>query len=159
MSGLSTSKLADLVTYVLSVAFAAGCVAFAGYKVIKLQGMENPPVNLGLNFPPPKRKIITDQGVEVDPITTRTVMPDPRAGDAPVRPAQPYVDEAPVESYALLTVIDGVAFVELTTLRGKEIVPVAQGGRLPGAGAVDRIERIGGAWVLTAGEVSIVSAQ
>ena len=54
-------RFTDTLTYVLSVALAAGVIAFASYKVIKLNGMENPPANLGLNFPAPKRKIIIDE--------------------------------------------------------------------------------------------------
>eukprot|EP01030_Chromulinospumella_sphaerica_P032577 gene32577-33349_t len=47
-----TQKFTDILTYVLSFALAAGVSAFAAIKVIELDGMENPPANLGLNFPP-----------------------------------------------------------------------------------------------------------
>ena len=69
-------KLTDALTYVLSVALAAAVIAFAAYKVIKLNGMEDPPANMGLNFPPPKRKIIIDQTPsDADPIITQTITP------------------------------------------------------------------------------------
>lgn len=159
MPGAPMTKLSDILTYVLSVALAVGSVAFASYKVIALNRMENPPVNLGLNFPPPKRKIITDEGAAADPLITQTITSGDGNAASVVRPVQPYSSEAPVESYRLLTVIDGVAFVELKTFRGKEIVPVSQGARLPGAGPVSRIERAGRSWVLTAGEVRLVGGQ
>ena len=44
-------KFTDILTYALSFALAAGVIAFAAYKVVALNGMENPPANLGLNFP------------------------------------------------------------------------------------------------------------
>ena len=53
-------KFTDIITYVLSLSLAAGVIAFAAYKVVVLNGMENPPANLGLNFPAPKRKVIMD---------------------------------------------------------------------------------------------------
>ena len=53
-------RFTDIITYVLSLTLAAGVVAFAAYKVVALNGMENPPANLGLNFPAPKRKVIMD---------------------------------------------------------------------------------------------------
>lgn len=156
MPGNPATKPSDILTYVLAIALAAGCLAFAGYKVFKLGAMENPPVDIGLNFPPPKRKLITDASVLVDPVTTQSV--DAAASAPPPgSPVQPYTKEAPVESYRLLTVIDGVAFVELKTFRGTDIVPVSEGARLPGAGRVISIVRHDGRWQLTAGDVSIVS--
>ncbi len=159
MPGTPLTKLTDVLTYMLSIAFAAGCVAFASYKVIKLNGMENPPANMGLNFPPPKRKIITDEETATDSLITQTISPDETRSSSTARPVQPFSTEAPVESYRLLTVIDGVAFVEIKTFRGKEIVPVSQGARLPGAGPVSRLEQVGRSWVLTAGDVKLVSGQ
>jgi hypothetical protein len=150
-------KLTDLLTTALAVGLAAVCVAFAGYKVVKLRNMENPPADMGLNFPPPKRKIITDDSVRVDPMITGSIGVDAavleRSG--PIR--QPYTDEAPIRDYRLLTVIEGVAFVEVQTLRGKAILPLAAGTRLPGAGVVDWVERRDGRWQLKAGDVLLVA--
>lgn len=150
------SKIGDALSYAMAVALAAGCIAFAGYKVVRLRMMENPPADLGLNFPPPKRKLITDDSIRVDPMKTQSISTGGEAlsGD---RLLQPYTDEAPVESYKLMTVIDGVAFVELKTFRGKEIRPVALGARLAGAGTVTRIDRSRGRWTLQAGDVRLVS--
>lgn len=153
-------KAGDVVTYMLAVALAAGSIGFAGYKVIKLRGMEDPPADLGLNFPPPKRKIIIDPGVDIDNLATNSISPAPADG----RPAaagqvrQPYSSEfTPVEGYKLLTVIDGVAFVELKTFRGKEIVPVTMGAKLRGAGKVDVLAKEGGRWTLVAGDLRLVA--
>ena len=152
-----SSKFADLLTYALAICLAAGCFAFASYKVIMLRGMDDPPPDLGLNFPPPKRKLITDDSILVDPLTTQSVQPVPRDAAPPSRALQPYTSEVPVESYKLLAVIDGVAFVEMKTFRGKDIVPLTAGSRLPGAGRVESIERRNGRWLLVAGDVRIVS--
>ena len=65
-------KFTDIITYVLSLSLAAGVIAFAAYKVVVLNGMENPPANLGLNFPAPKRKVIMDAS-SADPLTTQTL--------------------------------------------------------------------------------------
>ena len=63
MAGSKLSKLTDILTYVLAVGLAAGCLAFAGHKVLILRAMENPPPDMGLNFPPAKRKVITDDTI------------------------------------------------------------------------------------------------
>jgi hypothetical protein len=152
-----SSSAGDVVTYMLAVALAAGSIGFAGYKVIKLRNMEDPPADLGLNFPPPKRKIITDPGIDLDNLKTNTITPAD-GGIAPSQLRQPYSSSlTPVESYKLLTVIDGVAFVELKTFRGKEIVPVTQGATLRGAGKVDVIAKEGGRWTLVTSDMRLVA--
>lgn len=157
MPGIPPPKHSDIFAYAFAVGLAMGCLGFASYKVVTLRAMENPPADLGLNFPAPKRKMITDDSVLVDPATTNSVTPI--AGDAspPPRPLQPYTAEVPVESYKLLAVIDGVAFVEVKTFRGTDIVPVAEGARLPGAGRVQLLTRNGGRWMLIAGHVKLES--
>jgi hypothetical protein len=156
MAGIMTTKSSDVLSYVLAVGLAAACITFAGYKVFKLRTMENIPADLGLNFPPPKRKMITDDGIEVDPLATQSITPvDGPASAGPIR--QPYVNELPALSYRLITVVNGVAFIEIQTIRGKEILPAAAGARLRGAGTVRWIERRGGRWVVEAGDLTLVS--
>jgi hypothetical protein len=149
-------KFTDALTYVLSVALAAAVVAFAAYKVIKLNGMEDPPANMGLNFPPPKRKIIIDQlAADADPIITRTVTP---ALTTPQRTSAPDGRRAfwgPVRSYELLAVVDGVAFVEIDLARGKTLVPVSVGSVLPGGLLIESIVERNGRWVLVAGPLRL----
>ena len=159
MPATMTPKVTDALAYALTVGLAAGCIAFAGYKVLKLRSMENPPADMGLNFPPPKRKMTTDDAVEVDPLTTQSTAPAAIAPTVKLQVVQPYVAEAPIQDYRLLTVIDGIAFVEVLTLRGKEIRPISVGSRLPGAGPVERIERINGRWTLIAGDVKLVAGR
>ena len=158
MAGINLSKATDLLTYILAVGLAASCIAFAGYKVVILQAMENPPPDMGLNFPAPKRKVITDDTIQVDSLITGStgVSGDAQARQ-PGRVLQPYTAEPPIQDYRLLTVIDGVAFVELRTLRGKDILPLIAGARLPGAGQVERVERVEGRWTLTAGDVTLLA--
>lgn len=158
MAGSKLSKLTDILTYVLAVGLAAGCLAFAGHKVLILRAMENPPPDMGLNFPPAKRKVITDDTIEVDSLITGSTG---ASGNAAARQRgrilQPYAAEPPIQDYRLLTVIDGVAFVEVRTLRGKDIIPLAAGARLPGAGQVEWVERTGGRWTLKAGDVRLMA--
>lgn len=151
----NSTKVTDALTYFFAVCLAATCIAFAGYKVLKLRGMENPPADMGLNFPPPKRKMITDDAILVDPLTTGTTAVNPDAPKKPGRILQPYTAEAPIQDYRLLTVIDGVGFVEVLTLQGKQIMPIATGAKLPGAGRVDSIGIVDGRWTLVAGDVTL----
>ena len=157
MAATMTSRMTDALTYVLAVCLAATCIGFAGYKVIKLRSRENPPADMGLNFPPPKRDMITDDTVLVDPMITQSTTPAAPLPGSARRILQPYVAGAPIQDYRLLTVIDGLAFVEVLTLKGREIRPISVGSRLPGAGRVERIERVGGRWTLIAGDVKLVA--
>ena len=144
-------KFTDVLTYVLSVALAAGVITFAAYKVIQLNGMENPPANMGLNFPPLKRRVIIEEPPDADPITTQSL------GDgvsARVRPA-PAGGGGAIPSYQLLTVVDGVAFLEVGMMSGKVLLPVTVGATLPGGYRVDSIEKHNGHWLLVAGSLSI----
>lgn len=149
-------KFTDIITYVLSLALAAGVIAFAAYKVVALNGMENQPANLGLNFPAPKRKVITDGAPPGDTLTTQSLGPAPQAQAG--GPA-----EGGVYAYELLTVIDGVAFVAVDGDQQKTLVPVTIGSRLPGGLTVSAIRRREGRWWLAAGnltlEQSLVPAQ
>lgn len=153
---MNKSRFTDLLTQVLSLGLAAACLILAGYKVISLRNMENPPADMGLNFPEPKRKVITDEPVLVDPMPTNSTA-EPESDAEPPRVLQPYRAEAPIQDYRLLTVIDGVAFVEVLTLKGKQVMPIAIGSRLPGAGPVMRIDKRNGRWELVAGEVTLLS--
>ena len=120
---------------------------------MKLNGMENPPADMGLNFPPPKRKIITDEPVLVDSLTTGSF--DPSVDNNASRPLQPYAADAPIQDYRLLKVMNGLAYVEIETLRGKDIKLLSEGSFLPGAGTVQQIFRLNGQWTLIAGDVTL----
>lgn len=139
-------KFTDILTYALSLALAAAVIAFAGYKVVQLNGMENPPANLGLNFPAAKRKVIM-QGLG-DPLTTQSLRSTTRAGSPEDGPGAPY-------AYQLLTVVDGVAFVAVDRGAQKTLVPVTIGSTLPGGLTVSAIRRRGGHWWLAAGTLSL----
>jgi hypothetical protein len=130
------------------------CIYFAVYMVIRLQNLDDPPADMGLNFPAKKERRSDAQAVLVDPLITGSIEP---AGDGqPVRSIrQPYTRDQPVLNYQLLTVIDGIAFVELTRIKGKEVWPVREGSILPGAGRVDVIEKVGDRWRLATATVKI----
>jgi hypothetical protein len=140
----------------LSLALAATVFAFAAYKVIKLNGLEDPPANLGLNFPPAKRKIIIDQSAPAaDPIITQTITPVPTTPDRHEMPEGGAAAGGPVRSYELLAVVDGVAFVEIDVVRGKTLIPVTVGAVLPGGLRIESIEQRNGRWVLVAGPLRL----
>lgn len=149
----ASSRNTDLITQLAALCLALICLAFASYKVMKLNGMENPPADMGLNFPPPKRKIITDEPVLVDSLTTGSF--DPSADNTSSRPLQPYAADAPLQEYRLLKVMNGLAYVEIETLRGKDIKLLSEGSFLPGAGTVQQIFRLNGQWTLIAGDVTL----
>lgn len=153
---MTTSRLTDLLTQALALSLAAACLILAGYKVLSLHNMENPPADMGLNFPEPKRKLITGDTILTDPMPTNAIGSATTEGAEGARVLQPYSNEAPIQDYRLLTVIDGVAFVEVLTLKGKQVMPLALGARLPGAGPVSRIEKRQGRWQLLAGDVRLV---
>jgi hypothetical protein len=149
-------RITDTLTYVLSVALAVGVIAFASYKVIRLNGMENPPANMGLNFPPAKRRMIIDQpAAEADPIITRTITPVLTTAPRPSAPDGGRALAGPVRSYELLAVVDGVAFVEIDVARGKTLVPVSVGSVLPGGLLIESIVERNGRWVLVAGPLRL----
>ena len=149
----ASSRNTDLITQLAALCLALICLAFASYKVMKLNGMENPPADMGLNFPPPKRKIITDEPVLVDSLTTGSF--DPFVDNNASRPLQPYAADAPIQDYRLLKVMNGLAYVEIETLRGKDIKLLSEGSFLPGAGTVQQIFRLNGQWTLIAGDVTL----
>lgn len=144
-------KITDIITYVVSLSLAAAVIAFAAYKVVALNRMDNPPANLGLNFPSPARKIIMDAG-GADPITTQSLGP----ADA-TRPAGGRAADRPYD-YELLAVMDGVAFVSVDTAEQKMLVPVTVGSRLPGGLTVSSIRRKDGRWALVAGNLTLDQA-
>lgn len=144
-------RFTDIITYVLSLTLAAGVVAFAAYKVVALNGMENPPANLGLNFPAPKRKVIMDAS-SADPLTTQALPPARRAVSAGP-------SEGALNAYELLTVVDGVAFVAIDGDQGKTLVPVVVGSTLPGGLTVTDLRRRGGRWSLVAGNLTLEQVQ
>jgi hypothetical protein len=141
-------RFTDILTYVLSVALAAGVIAFAAYKVVALNGMDNPPANLGLNFPAPKRKVIME-GPGGDMLTTQSL--GPAGSEAAGRSG----GSGDVVGYELLTVLDGVAFVAVNGEAAKTLVPVTVGSRLPGGLKVSGMGRSGGRWWLTAGTLRL----
>jgi hypothetical protein len=141
-------KFTDVITYVLSVALAAGVIAFAAYKVVALNGMENPPPNMGLNFPAPRRKVIMDGMPAADPLTTQSL-----SAASDVVPAR--APQGGLQAFELLTVVDGVAFVAVASDAGKTLVPVTVGSRLPGGLTVSAIRRQDGRWWLVAGTLRL----
>jgi hypothetical protein len=150
-----SERFTDRLTYVLSVALAVSVIAFAAYKVVKLSRMDDPPANMGLNFPPPKRKVILDPEPSSDPITTETItLASPRRVESLPRAWSP-VSGATGHSYELLAVVDGVAFVEVGFSQRKALMPATVGTVLPGGLRVAVIERRNGRWVLVAGNFTL----
>lgn len=141
-------KLSDILTYGLSLVLAAGVVVFAAYKVVVLNGMEDPPANMGLNFPPLKPKVIMQGPSGVDGLTTQSLAPGQGGGLASPR-------SGATPAYELLTVVDGVAFVAVNGSAGKTLIPVTVGSSLPGGITVSAIRQQAGRWLLVAGKLTL----
>lgn len=144
-------KLTDILTYALAVALAASVLTFAAYKVLALSGIDNPPVNMGLNFPPPKRKMIMDVPAGADPMITQS-LPDRN------RTSRSMIGSDASYAYQLLTVIDGVAFVAVDSDVERTLAPATVGTRLPGGPKVDEVGRKDGKWYLRAGNLTLEQA-
>ena len=154
-----SERFTDTLAYVLSVALAVSVIAFAAYKVVKLSGMEDPPANMGLNFPPLKRKVIVDPEPSSDPITTQTITLSSPRRVANQPGAWSSVSGPADHSYELLAVVDGVAFVEVGFSERKALMPATVGTVLPGGLRVQAIERRNGRWVLVAGKFTFEQAK
>ena len=141
-------KLQDLAINALAFVLAGGCSFFAGYMILRLQGMENPPADMGTNFPPARKKMITDEPVEVDPQVTNSIGRDTGAAGGAV--VQPYTRQSPVLERHLLAVAGGIAIVRVVRADRTDILPLGVGSELPGAGTIRRIERGSGGWRVVA---------
>lgn len=151
----------DLAITVISFGLAAACLGFAGYKIMQLQKMENPPADLGLNFPD-KSLRIEPQPVLVDPTITHSTDPLPSTAPPARAPVvQPYRAQTPVLGYRIVSVFDGIAYIEVIDVKGARLQPVSIGSELPGAGPVEAIEQSSGRWQVRAGGkvVAIQQAQ
>ncbi len=148
MKSKTRIKLQDFAVNALAFVLAGSCGLFAGYMILRLQGMENPPADMGTNFPPAKKKMITDQPVEVDPQVTNSIDTGVGAADGAV--VQPYTRQSPVLERHLLMVADGIAVVRVVRADRTEILPLGLGAELPGAGTIRRIERGPGGWRVVA---------
>jgi hypothetical protein len=120
------------------LAMASG--GFGGLMVVRLERMENPPDMMGLDF-----SSLQDDAV-ADPIQTGTIgrrqffPATSQDGPAPAARAPQNID------FRLLSVVDGVAFVEVDGPDGRQLWPVDVGATLPGAGQVIAIERDADHW-------------
>ncbi|MFM8746315.1 MAG: hypothetical protein ACKOED_06565 [Aestuariivirga sp.] len=150
-------RLSDILTYVLSAGLAVAVLVFAATKIIALHGMEDPPANMGLNFPPlQKRELVMDGPGIADPITTRSLGTGLRTRISPSQAgSERQTSQFGGKRYELLTVIDGVAFVTVDSDADKTLVPVIVGTKLPGGLRVDAITQRDGVWNLVAGELVI----
>lgn len=147
-------KVSDVLTTLLALVFAGSCASFAGYKIFILQGLENPAADMGLNFPPLPKKVITDEPPRADFLTTGSIAGERTFDPLPVRGPR---GQSPVLGYRLLTVIDSMALVRVNRMAGQEIIALAVGEHLPGAGTIMRIERKDGRWRLVANSVTLQS--
>ena len=150
-------KFTDILMYVLSFGLAAGVTTFATIKVVQLNGMENPPANLGLNFPPAPRKVIMEGPDGTDPLTTQSLGSSRTPRSRPASEAGGGTSQ--LYAYELLTVVDGVAFVSIASSEEKKLVPVIVGSRLPGGLIVGDIARRHGRWALVAGNLTLEQAE
>lgn len=122
-----------------AVALAIVSGGFGGLMVVRLERMENPPLMMGLDF--------SSLQEDADPLVTGTISPRPVIESQVSRLPEQTRDAANLD-FRLLSVVDGVAFVEVEGPGGKELWPVDIGATLPGAGQVISIERDARRWRL-----------
>lgn len=127
-----------LVTWA-AVALAVLSGGFGSLMVVRLERMENPPLMMGLDF--------SSLRGDADPLVTGTVGPRHVTGERLSRREEQTRDAQNLD-FRLLSVVDGVAFVEVEGPGGKELWPVEVGATLPGAGQVISIERDARRWRL-----------
>jgi|GEM_PF-3496415 len=161
MASRKRLRASDIATVFISVALALSCAGFAAGMIFRLQGLKDPPADMGLNFPgaEKKKKVIapSPRAEAADPLITGAMdAADIGGGDGP--PVQPYRLEQPVLGYRLLAVVDGVAFVEVKMVARTEIKALPKGAELPGAGRIDDFIRTPQGWRLTAGSVTLDQA-
>lgn len=140
MKFLVSGEFGERLFTVAALALAMASGGFGGLMVVRLEQMENPPKVMGLNFPGLGDNAVTD------PIETGTIgrrqfhATSSHRGTAPVARSPQNID------FRLLSVVDGVAFVEVHGPDGSELWPVNVGATLPGAGQVIAIDRDANRW-------------
>jgi hypothetical protein len=142
-SPMKLSFSGDRLFTVAAVGLAAVSGGFGGLMVVRLERMENPPLMMGLDF----SSLQADAEVAADPIQTGTIgRTRTQAGGAAGNRRR---QQGPQSlEFRLVSVVDGVAFVEVAGPGGTELWPVDVGATLPGAGQVTRISRDRDRWQL-----------
>ena len=141
MRPFSHSKLGDHLTLAFSVLLAASAVSFAGYKLYRLQQMDDPPATLGLYYGEYFKPSPDSVEEAADPLITATVS-DAEETEKPLR-------------YELLSVVKGRAFVRVITGSRSIVMTLGSGDTLPGAGQIQSIERNARGWRMMAGTVTL----
>lgn len=136
MSGEFGERLFTIAALALAVASGG----FGGLMVVRLERMENPPDMMGLDF-----SSLRDDAV-ADPVQTGTISRRPFPATASRRGEAPPARRPQSVDFRLLSVVDGVAFVEVQGPNGSELWPVNVGAELPGAGQVIAIDRDANRW-------------
>ena len=141
----------DRLFSILAIGLAVASGGFGGLMVVRLERMENPPLMMGLDF----SSLQTDeQEIAADPIQTGTLGRTQPEARGPKRGRSREQGPQALE-FRLLSVVDGVAFVEVMGPDGKELWPVDVGATLPGAGQVTRISRAQNRWQLSTTTMTI----
>ena len=131
---MSGERVFTLAAFALAVASGG----FGGLMVVRLERMENPPDMMGLDF----SSLQEDAGT--DPVQTGTI--GRHQFRASQRGAASAARRPQSIDFRLLSVVDGVAFVEVQGPNGSELWPVNVGATLPGAGQVIAIDRDTNRW-------------
>ena len=137
----------DVLLNLAAGVLAFACVVFAGQMIrlrydadqARLMASAGPPVLLS-----------REAAVLASPDVTGAIDRAPRPG-LTLKPAH----DPDAMTLSLLTVVDGVAYIDVLRARGDEIWPVGEGGILPGAGRVLRISQHQGRWRVETARMTI----
>lgn len=144
------SSNSDLLLNLAAGMLAFACVVFAG-QMIRLR-YEADQARQTARVGPPVL-LSRDAAVLASPEVTGAIDRAPRRGLALKGSHDP-----DAMTLSLLTVVDGVAYIDVRSVRGDEIWPVGEGGILPGAGRVLRISQRDGRWRVETVRMTIDSA-
>jgi catechol 2,3-dioxygenase-like lactoylglutathione lyase family enzyme len=134
-------ELGDRLFTIAALGLALVSAGFGSLMVVRLERMGNQPVPIGTDL----AGTAADEVAAADSIVTGTIG---RVGPAlPAGAIGRHRRQGPQAlGFRLLSVVDGVAFVEVMGPDGNELWPVDIGATLPGAGQVTSISRDDNRW-------------
>ncbi len=140
----------DLLLNIAAGTLAFACVVFAGQMIRLRYDADQARQMVSAGHPVPT---LGETAVLASPEVTGAIDRAPLRGAGFQRSHDP-----DAMALSLLTVVDGIAYIDVRSARGDEIWPVGEGGLLPGAGRVLRISQHQGRWRVETANMTITGA-